>query len=426
MSRPLRFLHLTTFYPPYSFGGDGVYVQHLARLQADAGHEVDVVHCVDAYHLLHPAPPPLPPRPDPRVTVHELRTGWGALSPLVTYATGAPGLKAARIRALFERKRHDVVHFHNISLLGPRVLEMVPGDPEIVTLYTAHEHWLVCPTHVLWKYNRRPCERPRCLPCTVLAGRPPQLWRYTRLLERASERVDRFIAPSRAVAELHAARGFRHAMAHLPNFAERADEDWRRPPPSPHDRPYFLYVGRLEALKGIQVLVDAWREVTDWDLLVAGAGSLEPSLRRQAAGNPRVRFLGAVARERLGALYANSIALIIPSLGHESFALVLLEALSRKVPVIVHDFEALGEVGVESGGALLYRDVAELRANLVSLAGSRALRTELGERGYRTFIERWSPEAHLARYMELIDDVARTKLGRVPWRDAPAVSRTVS
>ena len=409
MSPPLAFLHLTTFYPPYSFGGDGVYVEALARLLADAGHSVDVVHCVDAYRLLHPAAPPLPARSHPGVTVHALRSGGGALSPLLTHATGAPGLKRARIREVMTRRRWDVVHFHNISLLGPGVLTLMPACPDTVTLYTAHEHWLVCPTHTLWKFNRRPCERATCLPCIALAGRPPQLWRYTGLLERACAGVDRFVAPSRAVAALHAARGFSPPMARLPNFAARADADWRHPPPPAHPRPYFLYVGRLEVLKGVQALVEAWRSITEWDLVVAGGGTLEASLARAAAGNPRVRLLGAVPPERLGPLYAHALACIVPSLGHEVFPLVVLEALSRKVPVVARDFGALGEVASESGGALLFRDDGELKAALARLASSPALRAELGERGYRTYDERWSPEAHLRGYLALIEDVARDK-----------------
>jgi hypothetical protein len=49
VSRPLNFLHLTTFYPPYSFGGDAVQLYRLAHALAEEGHHVDVVHCVDSY-----------------------------------------------------------------------------------------------------------------------------------------------------------------------------------------------------------------------------------------------------------------------------------------------------------------------------------------------------------------------------------------
>jgi glycosyltransferase involved in cell wall biosynthesis len=420
VSRPLAILQVTTFYPPYSFGGDAVYVERLSGLLADAGHDVEVVHCVDAYRLLHPSPPPVPPRPRPGVTVHSLRSRWGRLSPAITHATGGPGVKAARLRSLLAGRRWDVVHFHNISLFGPRVLTLVPRTAETVSLYTLHEHWLICPTHVLWKFNRRPCEKPQCLRCMLLAGRPPQLWRATRLLQRCCERVDRFVAATASVAAMHAERGFPRAMVRLPLFVERADEDWRSPPPRPHDRPYFLFVGRLEAIKGPQTLIEVWRDVTEWDLLLAGTGALEPSLRRDAAANPRIRFLGGLPREQLGAYYANALALIVPSLGHEVFTLVVLEALSRKLPVIARDFASLGEMVAESEGGLLYRDEAGLRAAVARLASAPALRADLGERGYRTFVERWSPEAHLRSYLALLEDTARAKFGRVPWREPVA------
>ena len=50
--RPLRFCSLTTFYPPYNFGGDGIDVQRTARALVDRGHEVTVVHDIDAYQWL--------------------------------------------------------------------------------------------------------------------------------------------------------------------------------------------------------------------------------------------------------------------------------------------------------------------------------------------------------------------------------------
>ena len=73
MSRPLNFLQLTTFYPPYHFGGDGMYVQRLAHALGDRGHHVDVVHCIDAYRLFHPDPPAVERLGHPNVTVNGLK-----------------------------------------------------------------------------------------------------------------------------------------------------------------------------------------------------------------------------------------------------------------------------------------------------------------------------------------------------------------
>ncbi len=86
----LRFCMLTTFYPPYSFGGDAIGVQRLARGLVRAGHEVTVVHDVDAYHALHPGAPPNDGEGADGVEVIPLRSGLRTLSPLLTQQTGRP------------------------------------------------------------------------------------------------------------------------------------------------------------------------------------------------------------------------------------------------------------------------------------------------------------------------------------------------
>ena len=87
--RPLNFLHLTTFYPPYGFGGDAMQLYRLAHGLADAGHHVDVVHCIDSYHLLHPGAPPVAFAEHPKVTRHELRSRFGRLSPFLRSRPGS-------------------------------------------------------------------------------------------------------------------------------------------------------------------------------------------------------------------------------------------------------------------------------------------------------------------------------------------------
>lgn len=415
MSRPLKFLQLTTFYPPYSFGGDALYLYRLCHALGESGHEVDVAHCVDSYHLLHPREPEVAFAEHPRVTRHEFRSGVGWLSPLLTQQTGRPYLKRRLLQRLFHRQ-HDVVHFHNASLLGPKTLAMVPQDHQTVTLYTTHEHWLVCPMHVLWKFNRRPCEKRACLRCMLLGKRPPQLWRNTGLLERSVRHVDRFVSPSRFTAEMHNQRGFTQPVGRLPIFIDRVDGDWQEPRQRPHHRPYFLFVGRLEAIKGVRTLIRVWDRVNRADLLVAGTGGDESELRVLAAGNPRIRFLGHLSQQELGPLYYHALACIVPSVTYEVFSTVVLETFARKTPAIVRDLGALPELIEESGGGIVFRSDEDLLRAVDRIASSADLRNKLGERGYQTFVKRWSKEAHLKQYFELLESIAREKFGRVPWR----------
>jgi glycosyltransferase involved in cell wall biosynthesis len=408
MTRPLNFLHLTTFYPPHHFGGDAMYLYRLCHALAEQGHRSDVVHCVDSYHLLHPEPPPMVFAEHPLVVRHELRSGYGALSPLLTQQTGRPWLKNRVIREVLNARPYDVIHFHNISLLGPEILSITPANGRPVKMYTTHEHWLICPTHVLWKFDSRPCEKPECFRCTLRAKRPPQLWRYTGLLARMAAHVDQFVSPSRFTARMHAERGFPQPVAHLPYFIDRVDSDWRTPGPRPQEKPYFLFVGRLERIKGLQTLIDLWDRVPEWDLLVAGTGTYEAELRGMAARNPRIRFLGPLPQKELGALYYHALAAIVPSITFETFGMITIEAFARRTPVIVRDLGALPEVIQDSGGGMVYKTDEELLAAMRQIA-SPALRDDLGQKGYCAFRRWWCREAHLELYFDYLNRIAGGK-----------------
>jgi glycosyltransferase involved in cell wall biosynthesis len=417
MSRPLNFLHLSTFYPPFSFGGDAMQIYRLSHALADGGHHVDVVHCVDSYHLLHPAEPTVKFAGHPNVTVHELRSPYKGLSPLLTQQTGRPWLKRKVIAEVLRSRPFDVIHFHNISLLGPEILSIVPKHGQAVKVYTTHEHWLICPTHVLWKFNREPCQRPECLRCVLQTKRPPQIWRYTGLVERMARHVDQFFAPSRFTARMHAERGFSRPLAHLPHFIDPVDRDWRDPAPRPQAEPYFLFVGRLEVVKGLQTLIALWDRVPGCDLLVAGEGNYEPELRSMAAGKPRIKFLGPLPQLKLGALYHHALACIIPSVTYETFGMIGVEAFARKTPVIGRDLGAMPELIGDSGGGFVYRTDEELLDAMGRIAGSPQLRAELGQRGYDAFLKWWSREAHLTSYFEHLNRIGREKFGKAPWLD---------
>jgi glycosyltransferase involved in cell wall biosynthesis len=204
---------------------------------------------------------------------------------------------------------------------------------------------------------------------------------------------------------------------YLPLFIERTDDDWQHPGPRPQERPYFLFVGRLEHIKGLQTLIALWDQVPDSDLLVAGTGTCETELRAQAAGNLRIRFLGPQPQGQLGPLYYHALACLVPSITYETFGLICIEAFARKTPVIVRDLGGLPEVVASSQGGFVYRSDEELLEAIRRIASSPDLRAELGENGYRAFVGKWSCEAHLELYFDCLRKTARRKFGRVPWEE---------
>jgi len=257
-----------------------------------------------------------------------------------------------------------------------------------------------------------------------MGKRPPQLWRFTGMLEEASRHVDQFVSPSCFTARMHADRGFPRKVDHLPYFIDRADLDWMDPGPRPQERPYFLFVGRLEAIKGLQTLIPLWNNVRDFDLLVAGTGAHGDALIRMAAGNPHIRFLGPRSQAELGTLYVHAAAVLVPSITYETFGIVIIEAFARKTPVIVRDLGALPEVVRASGGGFVYRTDDELLASIRRIGTDPSLRRGLGEKGYEAFIRYWTREAHLKLYFEFLERASEQRVGRVPWRGNGIAHRT--
>lgn len=394
----MKFCMVTTFYPPYNFGGDGIFVQELARDLVRDGHEVHVVHCADAYFVKGLGEPAAPRETGDGVHVHRLKSRAGVLSPLLTQQTGRPGLKAAKLRRILDQG-FDVVNFHNISLVGgPGVLAYGDG----LKLYTLHEHWWVCPTHILWKYTDELCVSEDCLRCCLAQRTPPQAWRSARSwMARCLEHVDLLVAPSRFTAERH--RAWMRAndvdvpLEILPGYVRPFAET----PPTHDVLPdrYFLYVGRLVPGKGVPALLDAMALRPEYPLVVVGEGSDARLITERRLAN--VRCVGRLPRERLRRFYESATALVFPSRCAETFGLTAAEALACGTPVVSTRAGGVEDVVTPDVG-YLYDTTEELVGRLDALWTDRALRDRLGAAARRRHASEYTPEAYRARYYAAI------------------------
>lgn len=414
----LSLVHVTTFYPPHNFGGDGVHVQRLAGALARRGHDVSVVHAPGAFRLLDPARHAgrsfIGDEGDPghRVTLHAL-DGWRALvEPLLVQQTGRPVLERRRLRRVLEGaggRKPDVIHYHNVSLVGGMG---ALGLGRALKLYTAHEYWLVCPTHLLFRYNREICRDRTCIRCTLQSGRPPQFWRTRRLRDRALAGVDAMIYPSRMTQSVYAAHGVdrpSHVLYHfLPDeYLAKASARGRR---APDVQPYFLYVGRMAAIKGVEPLVRYFAEhPTPAQLWVAGDGPLEPTLTRRYEGHPRIRFLGRKTQDELGSLYRDALALILPSAGYEIYGQVVLEAFAHATPALVTKVAGAAELVELSRAGVAYGSNEELGQALETFASDLDRRDDYGRRGQAHVTREHGESFYVDRYERVIEDLRRKR-----------------
>ncbi|MBW8012333.1 MAG: glycosyltransferase family 4 protein [Chloroflexi bacterium] len=403
----LRFCMLTTFYPPYNFGGDGVAAQRLSQALVRRGHHVTVLQDIDAYNLLSRGAKGPSEDPPDGVEVVRLKSGIGGMSVLFTQQSGRPLINGRKIQKIIKKGNFDVIIFHNISLLGgPKLLAV--GDA--LKLYMAHEHWLICPSHVLWRHNREACTGRECLRCVIHYRRPPQYWRYTQFLENQLQHVDTFIAMSEFSRDKHHEFGFSKDMEVINNFLPEAPKtNLSRDNDSPHTRPYFFFAGRLERIKGLGEVIPIFKNYTNADLLIAGEGEYGSQLRKLSNGNPRVKFLGSITQNELTRHYKHAIALIAPSVGYETFGIALIEAFRQATPVIARRIGPFPEIVERCAGGVLFDGPEELFQAMQQIQGDTELRNKMAQDAFAGFLKYWSEDFVLEQFLELIRKTAALK-----------------
>ena len=312
----------------------------------------------------------------------------GASKALLPLAALYNPAAATQVRRLIRERDIHLVHVHNTLLrLSPAVLRAAKaaGVPVVQTL---HNFRLFCPNGVLLRQGRvcEDCPRQGAA-CAV-----------RHACYRGSQPLSALVA---AVYGLHRAAGtFRGVTLLTPTEFDRRKlvEFNRLRPTFDEDRLFvkanpvtiadpgevpvknqLLYAGRLEELKGLRTVLEAWKLLGDAAprLVVAGNGPLEGWARDNAT--PQVEFVGRLTRAGLHHAMAESRAVVAASLCYESFALVPAEAHALGVPVLASDLGNVGDAVTEGFNGLHFApgDAAALAQAVRRLDAVRFDRTAI-------------------------------------------------
>ncbi|MEM9655635.1 MAG: glycosyltransferase family 4 protein, partial [Actinomycetota bacterium] len=178
--------------------------------------------------------------------------------------------------------------------------------------------------------------------------------------------------------------------------------------PAPKGGPTVLFLGRHEPRKGLAVLLEASRRMpSDVRFWIGGHGPETETLKAAYAADDRIEWLGALSEEEKRSRLRAADVFCVPSLGGESFGIVLLEGMAAGTPVVASDLPAYRVVAQDGGAATLFDtgDSDQLaKALLQALARGQRI-DDLVERGHRR-AEEFSmsrlADAYITRYQQLI------------------------
>jgi len=182
--------------------------------------------------------------------------------------------------------------------------------------------------------------------------------------------------------------------------------------PWPVTGPTVMFVGRHEQRKGLEVLLEASRRIepaTAVTIWLAGEGPDTERLRRRYPPDRRLAWLGRLDDDELASRLAGAHVLCAPSLGGESFGVVLLEAMAARAAVVASDLPGYRAVVGDHGVLVPPGDVASLARALSELVvdadGGRGRCAPSALDAAFAHASRWSMSEVAARYLEVYDRV---------------------
>ena len=149
----------------------------------------------------------------------------------------------------------------------------------------------------------------------------------------------------------------------------------------------FVFAGRLDKLKGIDLLLESWKEIKDSNLIVCGTGPEENWCRNYIENNnlTNVKMMGYVSNDQVMEIIAESKALILPTQWYEGFPMTIVESWASGTPVIgsnIGNVDSLIEDGV-TGLKFQYNSVEGLRESIKRLTDMVSLCKKEYEESYR-------------------------------------------
>ena len=364
---------------PYSWSFWGAVVEH-AELQAEALRRLGV----DTRTIMGNDPPGSftrvlhprlgrhghPPRDVIPVGRSVIVPANGSLPNIVLSPRAVPAIRRA-----LAQERFDVLHIH--EPMTPAICIATLALARVPVVATFHAHGSLG-----W----------------MKVGKP--LWGFL------ADRLDYRIAVSPHARDT--------AAAWLPGDYELVPNGVLIPPAAdPHGRAHqVVFAGRQEPRKGLHVLLRAWPEVrrrTGARLRVAGADPLAVRLllARERVPDDGIDVLGFLSQDDLTAELLQAKALVAPSLGGESFGMVLTRAYACATPVIASDIDGYREVMTkEAAVSFPAGDERALTEALVSLVEDEPRRAALGAGARRTAVERYSWDDIARRLHEIYERVA--------------------
>lgn len=316
-----------------------------------------------------------------------------------------------KTRRLLRKHRPDVLHAHNLfPLLSPSVI-YAANHEKIPIVITLHNFRTICPTVVLM-HNGNITERSiESGPWWALRHRVyrnsfvgtlglcTMIWLHKKL--GTWKRTDKLITLTDFARRTFVRTGIAPESRFVikPNFV-----DYIASSPTPKRKPFILYVGRISPEKGVDILLEACRQIEYRCVIIT------PQVIDLPNVPDNVEFHEALQREDVLSLMRQCTCLVVPSTCYEGFPMVIAEAFSTSTPVICSKLGGLPEIVKEGKTGLHFTagNANQLAQKIDTLLKNPQLQQAMGHAAKRDYGNLYCPQRN-AEILEQIYVAARKK-----------------
>jgi glycosyltransferase involved in cell wall biosynthesis len=310
--------------------------------------------------------------------------------------------EAARATSeIFATFQPDIVHTHKLYpqlSVAPVVIAKRHGVPVVQTI---HDYEFISANPL----NSTACALDRQEETVAFRALNTATFAVRRYVHRP--RVTTWIAVSEAVATIHREHGIEPVIIRNFVVSDRAEV------PTRVQREGVLYVGRLTAEKGSDVIIEAARLLPNVRFTVAGMGPDAPLIEAAARELPNLVFLGRVAPTEVASLLRAAVMSLMPSRWQEPGPLTALEAMCAGTPIVAFDSGGLAEyVRRADAGIVVENTAAALVDGCRTLLESQTAWQRASDGGRAGVASSFSAERYAHEIVDVYEGALRACEGR--------------
>lgn len=324
---------------------------------------------------------------------------------------------AKEVKHLIRENKIDVVHVHNtLTMISPSVF-YAAFRCHVPVVQTLHNFRMLCPAGSFFR-NNQICEE--CVAGGLKCAVKHKCYRNSKMqsfVSAAILKVHRILGTYRKVNficltefnrnKLLASEGIvdPSKVYIKPNFTFAEGIE---PSNTQEREEYYLFAGRVEALKGVDIAIKAFEKIPDRQLYIAGNGPMMEEMQAYVKEHriQNVKFLGYLQKEAMTECFYHAKAVIMTSQCYEAFAMTIAEAYSYGVPVIagrVGNMDGMVKEGV-TGVKFEYNSAGDLAKKVMEFEGLN--RMTLKENAREFYQKRLRPEDNYRKLMEIYESIS--------------------